>query len=198
VLESEEALQPARAAFEPAAAAAEWARILELDPQRRSPDTDADFVVVREEEDVLDDDCLATLAHAQAASGADVVTCGVRLDDGSERLFLGEPHALGLVANHYGTVGLMRRELGEPKEDPWSLFARLNLDGATIVSVPRALATPRKRPGEVTQDSAAALRVAELFERRLPRSLRSLARLTAGLAAAPSPPARRGRLWRRR
>jgi glycosyltransferase involved in cell wall biosynthesis len=199
-LQSAEALRPARAAFDPAAAAGEWAGILELQPQPLPHDISDDSIVVRDEEDVLDDECLETLARAQAASGADVVTCGVRLDDGSERLFLGEPYALGLVANHYGTVGLMRRALGEggdARENPWSLFARLNLDGAKIVSVPRALALRRKRPEDVTHDPAAALRVAEQFERRLPRSLRSLARLAAGLAAAPSPAPPRRRLWGR-
>jgi hypothetical protein len=198
VLEGGEALQPARAAFDPNAAADQWEQILEVAAQPRPHEPAADTAVVRDEADVLDDDCFEMLSRAQAAAAADVVTCGVRGDDGTERLFLGQPYALGLVANHYGTVGLMRGSLDQDDDDPWLLYAKLALDGAKIVSVPRALAAPRTPPGDVTSDPATALRVAEQFERRLPRSLRSLARLAAGLAAAPTPAPRRRRLSRRR
>jgi hypothetical protein len=133
-------------------------------------------------------------------SGADVVTCGVRLADGSERFFLGEPRGLGLVANQYGTVGLIRRSLlgdGGVQEDPWALYARLSLEGARIVSIPRVLATRRRPPADVDRDSATALLVVEQFEQRLPPPLRSVARLAAGLAATPTRPTQRRSLLRR-
>ena len=58
---------------------------------------------------------LETLVRAQAASGADVVSCALHLaGEGTERtehFFAGEPGALGLLANGYGTVALLRRSL---------------------------------------------------------------------------------------
>jgi hypothetical protein len=179
----------------------QWAQVLELQPEARPRGEPPDSVILRNEEDVLDDDCVETLAHAQAASGADVVTCGVRLDSGTERLFLGEPRGLGLLANEYGVIGLIRRSLlteRAEQEDPWPLLARLSLDGATIVSVPRALAHRREPPGDVERDVCAALLVVQHFERHLPVALRSLARLTAGLAASPAPTAVRRRSLLRR
>jgi hypothetical protein len=106
-----------------------------------------------------------------------------------------------MVANHYGTVGLVRRSLlldGVQREDPWPLYARLSLGGATIVSVPRVLASVRKEPGDVDRDPAAALEVVRHFDLQLPHGLNSLARLAAGLAAMPTPatPPRRGVLRR--
>jgi hypothetical protein len=181
-----------------ATAKEQWKQVIELQPEARPRRNPPDSVLVRDEGDVLDEDCIETLARAQATSGADAVTCGVRLESGIERLFLGEPHGLGLLANHYGVVGLIRRSLladGAEQEDPWPLLARLSLEGATIVSVPRALAHRRKPPGDVEGDAAAALLVAHEFERHLPPGLRSLARLGAGLAAGPGPapkPRRRG------
>ena len=53
-----------------------------------------------------------TLVRAQQVSGADVVTCGLFVD-GHVHLFPGEPGALGLLANGYGTVALVRRSLLE-------------------------------------------------------------------------------------
>jgi glycosyltransferase involved in cell wall biosynthesis len=187
-LSNGETLRPARPAFDPATANAQWAAVVDLQPEPSRRAEAAASTVVHGEEDVLDEDCVDLLTQAQAASGADVITCGVRLEDGRERLFLGEPRGLGLLANHYGTVGLVRRQLlpdGLEQDDPWPLYARLSLAGAKIVSIPRALATRSKEPGNVDRDPIAALRVVQQFEARLPHSLRGLARLAAGLAAAP-------------
>lgn len=196
-LSSPEPLRPARAAFDPAAALARWDEVVELEPEPPTRVGPGDSALVHQQDDVLDDDCAETLARAQASSGVDIVTCGVRLEDGTERFFLGEPHGLGLVANHYGSVGLVRRELlGESPapENPWALYARLNLEGATIASVPRALATQRS----VNDDSATALIVAQQFEGHLPAQLQGLARLSAGLAAtAPQHAETRPSLLRR-
>ena len=199
-LSSGTALRPARAGFDPAAASQRWAQVLELKPEGPTPGKPIDSILLRDEEDALDPGCAETLAHAQAVSGADVVTCGVRLADGSERFFLGEPRGLGLVANQYGTVGLIRRSLlgdGGVQEDPWALYARLSLEGARIVSIPRVLATRRRPPADVDRDSATALLVVEQFEQRLPPPLRSVARLAAGLAATPTRPTQRRSLLRR-
>src|SRR5204863_10170494 len=70
----------------------------------------APYIVFLDEEDVPDDDLLETLLRARSASGADVVTCGLRLAGDRERptlqLFSGEPRGLGLLSNDYGTVAL--------------------------------------------------------------------------------------------
>jgi glycosyltransferase involved in cell wall biosynthesis len=188
-LSNGDALRPARAAFDAATAYERWEAIIDLEPEVRPHDEACDSVVVCDPEDGLDDDCVATLTKAQAACGADVVTCGIRLDDGRERLFLGEPRGLGLLANHYGTVGLVRRSLlaeDAEHEDPWPLYARLSLGGATIASIPRPLAAGRTEPGDVDRAPALALLVAQHFENHLPHQLRGLARLGAGLAAGPA------------
>jgi glycosyltransferase involved in cell wall biosynthesis len=203
-LSNGDALRPARAAFDAATACERWAEVVEFQPEARPRGEPADSIVVSDETEVLDEDCVELLTQAQAASGADVVTCGVRLGDGSERLFLGEPRGLGLLANHYGTVGLVRRSVlpdGAERQDPWPLYAQLSLEGATIVSIPRGLAARRKEPGDVERDPAAALLVVQHFEAHLPFPLRGLARLGAGLAAAAperaSPVRRRRSLLRR-
>jgi glycosyltransferase involved in cell wall biosynthesis len=205
VLADADALRPARPAFDAATATDLWAQVIELEPELR-PDGEApDSVILCGDGDELDDGCVETLARAQAVSGADIVTCGVRIEQGTERLFLGEPSGLGLLANHYGVVGLVRRSLlpdgaAEP-DDPWPLLARLSLEGATIVSMPRALARRRTLPGDVDRSPAAAVAVVQEFERHLPRGLRALARLAAGLGATPAqqprPRSRLRRLLRR-
>jgi len=182
-LSSSETLRPARAAVDPATTVERWDEVLQVRPEPPARGEPADSTLVHEGDAVLDEDCAETLGRAQASSGADIVTCGVRLEDGTERLFLGEPHGSGLLANHYGTVGLVRSALLDESpmhENPWALYSRLNLKGATIASVPRALAAQ----GNVEHDSATALLVAQQFERHLPAQLRGLARISAGLASA--------------
>ena len=160
------------------------------------------WVVFLDEEDVPEPELLDALVRAQAASGADVVSCGLYLEEEEGgrtlRFFAGQPRALGLLENGYGTVALLRRSLlagladGRPAEgDPdWPLLARLSASGAQIVSVPTPLLTRRARPGTLERHPADALLVAAQFERALPDQLHSLARLAAGLAAnAQEPPA---------
>src|SRR5207237_450140 len=90
---------------------------------------------------------LPAMDRRPARSAADIVTCGVRTRRGRReevRLFLGEPRALGVVANYYGSIGLYRRSLLErydvaPAPEghrSWARLAQLSLDGARIVSVP--------------------------------------------------------------
>ena len=154
----------------------------------------APWVVFLDEEDVPKPELVETLVRAQAASGADVVSCGLSLagegDGASEYFFVGEPGGFGVLANGYGTVALLRRSLlGDvtstwPAADPdWPLLARLSAAGSRIVSIPRPLVTRSLRPGTLERHSADALLVAQELEQRLPGRLRSLARLTAGLAA---------------
>jgi glycosyltransferase involved in cell wall biosynthesis len=189
-----DALEPARPAFDPTTASDRWTAVVEAELDRPVLVEDArgtvpeGWTLLHDDEDLLDADLVPTLVRAQAASAADVVTCGLRLESGVERLFLGDPGGLGLLANDYGTVALARRSLLSEPEDQWPLFARLSLEGAKIVSVPRALVRRAKPPGDVHSDPAAALAVIGHFERHLPRQLRSLARLTAGLAAAATRP----------
>src|SRR5439155_14477963 len=65
----------------------------------------APYVVFLDEEDVPDPDLLKTLLEARRATGADVVTCGIRVD-GELHFFSGEAGGLGAIANAYGNVGL--------------------------------------------------------------------------------------------
>jgi glycosyltransferase involved in cell wall biosynthesis len=131
----------------------------------------AEWVVFLADDDLPDDDFLETLVLAQAASGADVVTCGIRLGSGAQHLFSGDPGGLGLISNGYGTVALIRRSLlsepSLPLSSDWPLLARLSLGDAQVVSIPQA-------------------------------GLRSLARLAAGLAADSPAPARHRRRVRAR
>ena len=141
----------------------------------------AELVLFLDDDDVPDDALLDALVAAQAASRADAVTAAVRPadDTGGIRLFLGDPGALGLIENHYGVIGLIRRSLATPDSD-WLLFARLAAAGARIVSLPEPLSThlgPVQRNGE-------ALAVLEAFEKTGPEALRELPQLTATLAAA--------------
>src|SRR5439155_26359342 len=146
-------------------------------------------------EAVPDEKFVATLKHAQAASGADIVTCALTLDTEAHHYFLGDPGGLGLLSNAYGTSALVRRALLEdglhaPRvDDPaWPLLARLVLSGARIVSVPAPLVRTSRRPGDVNRDPTAALAVLHEFERHLPEATHSLARLATGLAAQAAEP----------
>ena len=161
---------------------------------------EGEWVVFLEEGDVAEPTLVETLVRAQTASGADVVSCGLFLDSTPEpkkiHLFLGEPRALGLLANGYGTVSLLRRSLlGSPGERlpdhgadeatdwDWPLLTRLSLEGAKIVSVPIPLVTRTARPGALATDAGEARRVLHLVERALPRNLRLTAELGTRLAA---------------
>ena len=135
--------------------------------------------------------------RAQSASDSDVVTCGVCVtgkDGRSEYFFAGEPAGLGVLANGYGTVALLRRSLldgdtsaGEPHGDPdWPLLARLGARGARIASIPLPLVTRSTAPGTIERDPEDGLLVVENLEQELPEHLGSLARLAAGLAAEAS------------
>ena len=195
-LRDSDALRPARPAFDARAAYDAWGDVVGMTPQR-APATECseDFVLVVAEHDEPDPRLDDTLRRAQAASGADVVTCGLRVGT-SERLFLGDPGGLGLVENQYGAAALVRRSLVADEYEPmWPLLARLATGGARVVSIPRALV---ERRDERAPSPTEALAVAQRFEERLPSALRSLARLTVGLAAAnaAAEPPRRSRVGR--
>lgn len=183
-LASDAPLQPARAALDPQAAYALWADVVAGVPARQRVaqcDDSSAWTVVG---DAARPDVEKMLAHAQRASGADIVTCGIRRPSGAHRYFLGDPGGLGVLENHYGTVALIRRaDVGDPDEPMWQKLARLAVDGASIVSIPRALVQQEDPPASAATSPREALAVAGIFERRLPPSLRSLARLAVGLAA---------------
>ncbi|TML04767.1 MAG: glycosyltransferase [Actinobacteria bacterium] len=152
----------------------------------------APYVVFLDEQDEPAEDFVATLVHAQAVSGADVVTSGLRLRSSPrQHLFLGDPGGLGLLSNSYGTPALIRRSLidglGTPwpveGDSDWPLLAGLHLAGAHIVSIPMPLLTRTDPPGSLEQHPADALLVLGRHEQALPGQLRPLARLAAGLAA---------------
>jgi glycosyltransferase involved in cell wall biosynthesis len=161
----------------------------------------SEWIVFLNDHDVPEDHFVEALVRAQAASGADVVTCSVGLGSGFQQFFLGEPRGLGVLSNCYGTVALIRRSLlsDEPnrgfaeREQDWPLFARLALEGAQIVSVPDVLVESPARPDDLQSDPSDALIVLQQFEQHLPHSARPLARLAAGLAAQSSAEPRPGR-----
>lgn len=138
----------------------------------------ADWVLFVDEDDIPEEALLDTLVAAQAASGADAVTAGVRVADGVQ-LFLGDPGPLGLVENQYGVIGLIRRSLATADSD-WLVFARLAIGGAGVVSVPDPLSGYL---GQV-QTTGEALAVLQAFETGKPEALQELPQLTATLAAA--------------
>jgi hypothetical protein len=147
--------------------------------------------VFLDEDDDPDDDLLEALADAQAATGADVVTASVRPadDPDGQRLFLGDPGALGLVENQYGVIGLVRRSLvtadaslDEGVDPDWLLFARLALSGARIVSIPDPLARCVRKPGRIGDVPGDGVAVLRLFEES-GAVLHDLPQLAATLAA---------------
>ena len=193
-----DAFPPARFAFAPDAALHAWAGVV-AKPVRSAPANEpaqlggSEWVVLHDGVEAVDDDAVDVLVRAQAASGADIVTCGITLGSGLQHYFLGDPGGLGLVSNAYGTVALARRAvLGEQDaivhEPCWPVLARAVLSGASVVSVPRPLVQSRRPPANVATDPSDALEVLREFEQRLPRETRKLARLAAGLAAQSAPP----------
>jgi glycosyltransferase involved in cell wall biosynthesis len=176
----------ARPAREPQDSLADWLDLIESVEPRERPvravETPSEWSLFGAG-DVRPDDGLAeALGAAQAASGADVVTTGVR-EGRAVRLFLGDPGPLGLIENHYGIVGLARSS-AVTAESPWVLCARLAAAGADIVSIPEALATRvsvREEPGD-------RLEVLRAFERGDGRALAQLPQLAATLAAALARP----------
>ena len=183
-------IAPARPAKTPDAAKAAWLRVVEeLEPtpsvESRFADDEEEWHLVTADDVVPDNGMLDALRQAQAASGADAVTTAVRLahNPETEHMFLGDPGALGLVENHYGVVGLVRRALLSNTETRWPLFARLALSGTRVVSIPDALAAHSGRVETAADVPGDGLVVLELFERHA-KELHDLPQLTATLAAA--------------
>lgn len=154
--------------------------------------TAVEWIVFLDNDDDPHDGMIDALVAAQAASGADAVTCAVTPAHTPDevQLFVGDPGALGLVENQYGVVGLLRSslaiagEIPERGDDPdWPLFARVALDGAHIVSLPVSLASHRGRPGKVSDVPGEGLQVLETFEEHA-KDPGDLPQLVAVLAAA--------------
>jgi glycosyltransferase involved in cell wall biosynthesis len=195
--------RPASFAFDMDVAVEAWDELIGFAPAQAEvpePGDESEWLVRVEREAEPKEGFLPTLRQAQAASGADIVTCGLALDTGAHHYFLGDPGGLGLVSNAYGTAALVRRSLLEEgtqqkgAHDPaWPLLARLVLGGASIVSVPEALVQTSRRPGDVHRDPVGGLAVLQEFERHLPQAARSLARLATGLAAQAAEPTQNSR-----
>jgi glycosyltransferase involved in cell wall biosynthesis len=234
-LSNGEALRPARPAFDPDSAYERWVEVVSgapapaarrpptskrprvdvivVDSERRSAAFEAGsapFVVFLDEHDEAAENFVELLLDAQAASRADVVTCGLRLrDPPRQHLFIGNPGALGLLSNTFGTPALIRRSLLTDVATPWPMehdtdwprLAQLHLAGARIVSIPVPLVTRTAAPGSLDRNPSDALLVSALYEQALPAELRPLGRIAAGLASAaadPSAPAASGLLQRLR
>jgi glycosyltransferase involved in cell wall biosynthesis len=187
VLTAPELPQPARAAFDDADSLRCWQQVLDVPAEAFPPPGPAkpnenEWTVLLHEGDIAGPELEETLVRAQQVSGADVVTCGLSVD-GTIHLFPGEPRALGLLANGYGTAALVRRSLLAGAEPSWPLLARLSASGARIVSVPLPLVTSDSRPATLETDPEQARLVLTHLERALPHNLRLLAELVPRLAA---------------
>jgi glycosyltransferase involved in cell wall biosynthesis len=152
------------------------------------------FVLMLDQDDVPDPKLLDVLLRTQRRTGADVVSCGLRIhDDEAEtpHFFSGDAGGLGALSNVYGTVALVRRTLLErleslslsDGESLWPLLAGLVATGARIVSIPAPLVTSSMHPGSIEGNPSEALVVARELERALPEPLRTTARLVGGLAS---------------
>ena len=111
------------------------------------------------------------------------MTCGVRLPDGGLRFFHGDPGALGVLENGYGSIALVEGEVRRDDGELWPQLARLAASGASVVSIPLPIAD-----GRVDEEPAVALRAVRTLESALPSALRGAARIAAGLAARKDPP----------
>ena len=203
-----DSLWPARPAFDDAESLRRWQNVLALPAHPAPPASgradvevvvrsqgmatgaDVEWLLILDDEDVPEPELVETLVRAQQASGADVVSCGLHLD-GGVHLFPGEPGALGLLANGYGTVFLARRSLLEDggAESPWPFLAELSIAGVRIVSVPIPLVASVAPPASLDTHPAEALRVLDHFERALPQNLRFAAELVTRMAADTQRPA---------
>jgi glycosyltransferase involved in cell wall biosynthesis len=204
----------ARPAYERGIASERWDEVLSLRPRASAPAErveldESEWALLLAEGDVADPELVETLMRAQQATQADVVTCGIRIVEGSGttrlRFFPGDPGGLGALENGYGSVALVRRALlhDSPARWPdagdldWSRLARLATSGASIVSVPLPLVERLTSPGSVETDPAAALLAVHALERGLAEPLRGAARLAAGLAASDAEITRRSSRRRR-
>jgi glycosyltransferase involved in cell wall biosynthesis len=216
VLSSRHVPKPARPAFSARDSLERWEEVVELRPEPRATadeaeavdavvvdpkdaaavrHTSAPFVLLLDEDDKPEPKLLEHLVRAQARTGADVVTCGLRVhgDSGKETVhfFSGDAGGLGALSNVYGTVALIRRTLLDGHESPWPtdgdrrwpLLAGLAAAGARIVSIPEPLVTSVTPPGSIERNPSEALLVAQQLERLLAEPVRTTARLVAGLAS---------------
>jgi glycosyltransferase involved in cell wall biosynthesis len=197
--------RPAKSAFSERESLRRWEEVLELSATPfPPPSSDAadehTWALLLAEGDLPEADLGQTLLRAQQLSNADVVTCGLVVDQ-TVHLFPGEPRGLGLLGNGYGTAGLIRRSLldATSSEPVWPLLARLSVAGAKIVSVPLPLVHAARRPATVDSDPDQARLVVRHFEEAMPPSARLLAELVPRLtpSAARRPPERRQGLARR-
>ena len=139
----------------------------------------SEWLVFLDDDVVPDDGLIDALVAAQASSGADGVTAAVRTGNGV-RLFLGDPGALGLIANHYGVIGLVRASLASGEPD-WQLFNRIALAGGRIVSLAEPLATYNGAIESIGDVPGAGVEILRAWERAGGRP--GLAGLAATLAA---------------
>jgi hypothetical protein len=202
-------VSPVRAAFAAEASLESWRAIVEADvpvregsrPRRMNVDvvetpgtlaTTAEWVLLLTAGVAPSVNLVDTLARAQEATDADVVTCGIDIaSDGVTFLFQGDAGGLGVLANRFGTVALLRRELlrdehvaGASADPVWPLLAELSMAGAAIVSIPEPLAIAAAAPGDLRSAPADGAAVARLYERRLGGAFKGLALLaTVGASA---------------
>jgi glycosyltransferase involved in cell wall biosynthesis len=187
----------ARPAFDAEASAAAWTRVIATRPERATMDesgaSGSTHALLLDGDDVADDELVAILQRAQAATGADVVTCGTRVRDNGRttlHFFSGEPGGLGALGNDYGTVAFVRRDLLDAQtilesgssDRQWALLAGLAADGVRMVSIPLPLVTAVRPPATALDSPTEALRVLERLEQSAPDQLRQLPRLAAGLS----------------
>lgn len=186
-----DALRPVRPAYDDADSLRRWSDVVALRAVDTRPSALAgEWTLELEEGDVAEPGLEETLGRAAAVSGADAVTCGISLD-GTAHLFQGEPRALGLLSNGYGTAAFVRRELSEARggEPVWPWLAGLAASGARIVSVPLPLVRATSPPATLERRPDEALAVLRRLESAAPASARLSAELALRMAAAGQTPA---------
>jgi glycosyltransferase involved in cell wall biosynthesis len=169
-------------------------QILVVDSESDGEAANGDFLLLLDDVDEPDSDCIETLLRAQSAVDADVVTCALRSSDGSNvvSIFLGEARELGAIGNYYGVAAFCRRRILDYASakvgSEWPLLASFALAGYRIVSVPQPLIRTSRVAEHAAHASEVAVKVVGEFERAEPPHLRGLPTLAASFAARINEP----------
>lgn len=174
------------------------------------------YVLFMDDDNIAEPHEVSTFVRAAAASGADILTCFLRVFQGAEpRLsddgtycwpFLGAAVSPGVTRNSFGDanafvrrtvfgrVGGFTEDVGVGCED-WEFFARATLAGCRLMVVPEPLVRYRHGQGMLNSTSQHANRMRALrpYFAHVPPPLRGLLHLAHSPAQGPAgpPPAAR-------
>jgi O-antigen biosynthesis protein len=170
--------------------------------------TDAQFVVFVDDDDIVDPGYVSALVAAQAATGASVVTTGMRtfstpeglprlVDEMGRWMFLGSDGAeLGTAQNVFGgaaaladrqlllDLGGFHQQRGLGFED-WQMWAKVALEGHEVVALPVDTYWYRIRRQSMRRtmpEVRSAQLIFDVYDDKLPDHLQPLTRLARGTA----------------